>query len=578
MSRLVIHAWFPYLAAERLRRAGKSVGETARDMPAGDIPAGDMPAGVPLVLTGTRHGAEIVESVCRLAHRRGLRIGMRLADARALCPELVSRDSDPAADAADLLHLARWARRYCPLTAPEQADSANTGSANTGSAGTGFVGRGAAVAHAGNGLWLDVAGAAHLQGGIRPLLADMARRLRRAGLTARLAVAPTCGAAWGLARYAPAARRYGVTRPDRNTDRGIDRDIDRGIGNVGARQLAGLLADLPLAALRLDGGICTAMAASGLRRIGDITGMPRAPLAGRFGTVVTARLDAALGHVNESFTPIAPPRPRLAVQGFAEPILAPADIAAVVTRLVGDLTAILQQDGVAARRLLLGWQRVDGMVRSHEVRLSRPSRDAAAFRRLLADAGEAINPEFGIERMWMEAHGCSPQAPVPVRFDEGLSVAESRAGLVDRLVARLGHGAVLHMKSRDSWQPEAAQYMAYPDMEPAGFADRMNAAPHCLTAAPRPIRLLAHPHRLAVVALLPDHPPAQFVWQKRTHRIVRASGPERIAPQWWQAAAGTRTRDYFRLQDERGAGFWVYREGLPERGEEPDWFLHGFFA
>ena len=113
MSRLVIHAWFPYLAAERLRRAG--------DAATGDA-TGDVPAGVPLVLTGARHGAEIVESVCRLAHRRGLHAGMRLADARALCPELVSRDSDPAADAADLLHLARWARRYCPLTAPEQAD------------------------------------------------------------------------------------------------------------------------------------------------------------------------------------------------------------------------------------------------------------------------------------------------------------------------------------------------------------------------------------------------------------------------------------------------------------------------
>ena len=568
MSRLVIHAWFPYLAAERLRRAGRAAGEVVGDMPAGDMPAGDMPAedipaGVPLVLTATRHGAEIVESVCRLAHRRGLRIGMRLADARALCPELVSRDSDPAADAADLLHLARWARRYCPLTAPAPAES---------------VGSGAAVAHDGNGLWLDVAGAAHLQGGIRPLLADMARRLRRAGLTARLAVAPTCGAAWGLARYAPAARRYGVTRPDRDIDRGIDRGIGRGIGSVGTRQLAGLLADLPLAALRLDGGICMAMAATGLRRIGDIANMPRAPLAGRFGTVVTARLDAALGHVNESFTPIAPPRPRLAVLNFAEPIAAPTDIQAAIGRLIDDLVLILQQDGVAARRLQLGWQRVDGTILAHDVHLSRPGRDAAAFRRLLADAGEAINPEFGIERMWMEAHGCSPQAPVSVRFDEGMSPAENRASLIDRLVARLGHGAVLHMKPRDSWQPEAAQYMAYPDMEPAGFADRMNAAPHCLTAAPRPIRLLAHPHRLAVVALLPDHPPAQFVWRKRTHRIVRASGPERIAPQWWQAAAGTRTRDYFRLQDEGGAGFWVYREGLPERGEDPDWFLHGFFA
>mgnify|MGYP007000039603 len=77
--------------------------------------------------------------------------------------------------------------------------------------------------------------------------------------------------------------------------------------------LACLLGDLPLAALRLDGTICTAMAASGLRRIGDIIALPRAPLAARFGTIVTARLDAVFGHVNESFIPIAPPRPRLAV-------------------------------------------------------------------------------------------------------------------------------------------------------------------------------------------------------------------------------------------------------------------------
>ena len=538
MSRLIIHVWFPHLAAERLRRGGA------------------VPDGVPLVLTathnngtgrGTGRGAELVESVCCLARRCGLHVGMRLTDARALRPHLISHAGDAVADADDLLHLARWARRYCPLTAPAPAES---------------VGSGAAIAHDGNGLWLDVAGAAHLQGGIRRLLADMAWRLRRAGLTARIAVAPTCGAAWALARYGGVAQRYACTRT----------------GAPAPRHLAGLLADLPLAALRLDGTVCTAMASSGLRRIGDITTLPRAPLAGRFGAAVTTRLDAALGHVNESFTPIAPPRPRLAMLNFAEPIAAPTDIHAAIDQLIDELSLILQQHGVGARRLQLGWQRVDGVVRGHDVHLSRPNRDAAGFRRLLADAGEAINPEFGLERIWMEAHGCSPQAPVSAAFGEGMSVAESRASLIDRLVARLGHGAVLRIKPRDCWQPEAAQYMAYPDMEQAGFDDRMNASAHCLTAAPRPIRLLAHPHRLAVVALLPDHPPAQFVWQKRTHRIVRASGPERIAPQWWHAAAGTRTRDYFRLQDDRGAGFWVYREGLPERGEDPDWFLHGFFA
>ena len=180
--------------------------------------------------------------------------------------------------------------------------------------------------------------------------------------------------------------------------------------------------------------------------------------------------------------------------------------------------------------------------------------------------------------MWLEAHDCSPQAPVAARFDEGISASETYASLVDRLVARLGYGAVLHLRARACWQPETAQYAAYADMEHAGFEDVMTHAPQSLTAAPRPVRLLGVPQKLAVVALLPDHPPAQFVWQKRTHRVTRASGPERIAPQWWHAAAGTRTRDYFRLQDEAGARFWVYREGLPERGEDPGWFLHGFFA
>ncbi|MGC6453327.1 MAG: Y-family DNA polymerase [Candidatus Puniceispirillaceae bacterium] len=538
MARIIIHAWFPHLAAERVRR-------TAGGM--SDLPPAELLATMPLVLTSVCHGADLVDSVCRLAWRQGLRPGMRLADARALRPALVSQDSDADADAADLLHLARWARRYCPLTAPAMAET---------------TGAGAAIAHDGNGIWLDVAGAAHLKGGVRLLLAEMARALRAAGLTARLAVAPTCGAAWALARYGSAAQRYACARMD----------------SPGGRQLGGVLAGLPLAALRLDGTICTAMAASGLRRIGDILGMPRAPLASRFGSIVTSRLDMALGHVNESFAPIAPPEPLLAMQTFVEPVIAPEDIRAVIGRLAGEIAEILDQRGLATRRLQLGWQRVDGAVMARDLHLSRPRRDAAGFRRLLADAGEAINPDFGLERMWMEAHDCSPQAPVTTGFNEGISISESRASLIDRLVARLGHGAVLHMKARDCWQPEASQYMAYPDMETPGFADSMNAAPHSLIAAPRPIRLLAHPHRLAVVALLPDHPPAQFVWHRTTHRIIRASGPERIAPQWWNAAGGTRTRDYFRLQDDTGACFWVYREGLPERGEDPAWYLHGFFA
>ena len=542
MARVIIHVWFPYLAADRLRRNNiVTLTQT-------------------LVLTSRYRGADHVVATCPQGRRRGLQIGMRLADARALCPDLISHDANPAADAQDLHHLALWARRYCPLTAPDHG-TATHGTSTHG------------IAHDGNGIWLDVAGATHLYGGLRTMLADMLHRLRRAGLRARVAAAPTCGAAWALARYGRhrlSGGQHGRILAEANTS---------------PRQLAAMMAPLPLAALRVDMVTCSAMATAGLRVVGDILGMPRAPLASRFGNCLIERLDAALGHINESFSPIAPPRPLLAIRHFAEPVAAPDDINRVIRVLAEDIGQILAENGLATRRLRLGWQRVDGTVLVHDTHLSRPSRDVAAFHRLLADVGATIDPEFGLENAWMEARFCSPQAPVSRHFNEGLTTAETYASLVDRLVARLGYGTVLRPRPRACWQPEAAQYMALPDMEdtavnPADGSGWHDAGQHLRhsTAAPRPVRLLTHPQPVSVVALLPDHPPAQFIWQNKTHRISRASGPERIAPQWWTAPAGSRTRDYFRLQDEQGARFWVYREGLPERGEDVSWFLHGFFA
>ena len=538
MARLIIHLWFPYLAADRLRRCGEVRAEQT------------------LVLIRKYQAADYVDALCPQAQRRGLRVGMRLADARALCPDLVSRDANPLDDARDLQNLALWARRYCPLTAPDYGNAGMTDGAGVLAA--------TAIAKDGHGIWLDVAGADHLYGGLRSLLADMLWRLHRARVHARLGVASTCGAAWGLARY---GTRYGARYATR---------YELGEGGASPRRLGALLAPLPLAALRIEGATCTAMAAAGLRVIGDILGMPRAPLANRFGARLIERLDAALGYVNESFSPIAPPRPLLAIRHFAEPIAAPDDIKAVIHKLAEEIAQILAENGLATRRLQLGWQRVDGTIFAHDTHLSRPSRDAAAFHRLLADASEAVDPEFGLESTWMEAHGCSPQMPVSKQFTEGLTAAETYASLVDRLVARLGYGAVLRVQSRPCWQPETAQYMVLPNIDVPNIDMPNMDVPNMW--APRPIRLLAHPQPLSVVALLPDHPPAQFIWQKKTHRISQASGPERIAPQWWTASPGTKTRDYFRLQDETGARFWVYREGLPERGEDVSWFLHGFFT
>jgi protein ImuB len=83
-----------------------------------------------------------------------------------------------------------------------------------------------------------------------------------------------------------------------------------------------------------------------------------------------------------------------------------------------------------------------------------------------------------------------------------------------------------------------------------------------------------------VLYAVPEGPPAQFQWRRRSYRVARYQGPERIAPEWWQDKPGTRLRDYFKVEDEAGHRFWLYREGLQGdgRGGAPRWFLHGVFA
>jgi protein ImuB len=60
--------------------------------------------------------------------------------------------------------------------------------------------------------------------------------------------------------------------------------------------------------------------------------------------------------------------------------------------------------------------------------------------------------------------------------------------------------------------------------------------------------------------------------------VAKAEGPERIAPEWWRGPAHAHSRDYYRLEDESGRRFWVYR-AIPDSAAGPArWYVHGLFA
>jgi protein ImuB len=509
------------------------------------------------------------------ARTAGLRPHMRLADARALVPDLITVPGEPQADRRLLEAVAGWCDRYTPWVALDPLGGAVAEEGAEACSAGGFGGDA--------GLLLDVTGCAHLFGrdeaGERALLADLVQRLSRHDLTCRAAMADTAGAAWALARFA-------------------ERQADLFCPRHGQRTA---LASLPIEGLRLDAAIVETMLKLGLRRIGDLYPLPRAPLARRFGDQPLTRLDQALGTVAEPIEPrrVVPAfRTRLA---FAEPIGRPEDIAAATSRLLAALCRQFEQAGVGARRLEIALYRVDGSVDRTAIGTSRPNRDNPRLMKLFEEKLGELDPGFGVELMILAApeietfDGTQDALPetgaasgrVALSSDAPTADIEGTIDLADRLALRLGRENVVRLLPRDSHLPERVQT--------AGGATRPAAAGAWRRVADlknaRPTRLLQRPEPVEVTAIVPDDPPSVFRWRQHAHRIVRADGPERIADEWWRPRTdGSRPpantvplfRDYYRVEDDDGGRFWLFRDGpyaLTAGGRPAGrWFLHGFCA
>ena len=516
----------PTFATDRLHRRTTSA-----------APSDSNKAKAPLATVAAVRGAERLVAVDPAARALGLRSGTALADARARVPALRVQPADPAAEQQTLERLADWCQRYTPWTAVDPD--------------------GGMIEGGSGGLWLDIGGCAHLFGGEAALLADLTARLAGCGLACRAAVADTPGAAWALARF--------IRRP------GVDAD-----------DMATVLAPLPLAALRLETETVAALSRVGLRRIGDLLALPRAPLAARFGETVGQRLDQALGRNDEPVSPRHPvPDLRLRL-AFAEPIGRRDDIATALDRLLVDLCARLALEHRGVRRLEYVLFRADGSTAQAAVGTSRPLRDPLHLARLFADKLDGMDPGFGVDMAMLAARALDPLAPAQQALGRQPGAdADGLARLVDRLGNRLGPQRVVRLEPRASHIPErACQPVSALDGPPPRPADE---APHG-PDRPRPLRLLPWPEPIEVMAPLPDHPPMLFHWHRRPHRVVRAEGPERIGGEWWLeetdplAADADRLRDYYRVEDTEGRRYWLYRQGLYRPDRMPNWYLHGFFG
>ncbi|KIC29024.1 Y-family DNA polymerase [Leisingera sp. ANG-M6] len=554
--RRILSLWFPRLGAERILRAER-----------GGI------AG-PLAVVEEVSNTQVISALNLAASAEGLQAGQPLRDAHAMCAGLVVRPRNRAAEMAFLAALRRWAGKFSPWVAEAGED----------------------------GLTIDLTGCAHLFGSEAALMETAGQDCAEMGLSVRMGLADTLGAAWALARYAgeeAAPERSGdaidqearATRARAQKRQSVKRrhwtrggaapQLQAAVPQLGriaeAGQAYGALAPLPVAALRLDSATVAQLNRLGLRRIGDLLGQPRASLARRFGQGLVLRLDQAMGSAPEPVSPARSPD-RFAVRlTLPEPIGLMEDLLAGIDRMLPRLCARLEARGKGARVLRLEAHRCDQEMEAVTLGLARASRQPARIRPLLEMKLEQIDAGYGIDMLRLEVlqaeaiHAGTPaghlqaSAAARARQEDGAALED----LIGRLGARLGMEAITRCHPAESHIPEktfTVQAAAW--SEPA-------SGDWPLPPRPRPL-LLWRPELVHA----PDVPqvPEQFRWRGRDWALAAAEGPERIAPEWWLEDSEWRSgvRDYWVVATGCGTRLWLF---FAHGGAlSPGWFCHGSFA
>jgi protein ImuB len=533
----------------------------------------------PFVLAIPATGGLRIAAMNEAAEDAGIVIGDPVADARAKADSLQVRAADSSADDVALRRLALWATRYTPTASPWNEENGA------------------------DGFFLDIEGAAHLFGGEESLLADLADRLDRFGLPARLAIAETPGTAWALSHFDAAAQSI-----------------------LAAGGEAAALSAMPIEALRLSGDSRALLRRLGFKSVGALLDKPRAPFAARFADELLRRLDQALGRRDEPLIPVTAPPVYHSLNYFLEPIVSQQAILARTCRLMQSLVHVLARDQVGARALRLCLYGVDGAVETIDIGLTSPTRSVPHVARLIElklDVLAAMHDDgFGFEAIDLAVTRAEAMPGQQIELNVAAAHltpqedAESGAALIDALRHRLGPDRVWQFEAVPRHIPEHAETLTevngkrsqFPppargrvrvgvsDKQDDPSPDRLARSDPPLSgegswlteeSQARPLLLLPQAEPTEVTALIPDGPPRRFRWRGATYVIIGAQGPERIADEWWRAPyppaqageANGLSRDYYLVEDNEGQRFWLYREGLYGREiATPRWFVHGLFA
>lgn len=476
----------------------------------------------PLILIGKEGQKRVVVAVDQAAKKLGIKPRMAVAKASAMVANLHVEYTDAAGDQEALEKLSHWAfRHYSPAVMPDR-----------------------------DGLLIEATGVSHLFGEEEALLNDILAKLKAANINAQIAMAPTYGAAYLLARYSA-------------------KKGPKIIGN----DIFSEIRKLPITGLRISQETIEDLQHLGFELVEELLKAPRASLALRFGSEIGKRLDQALGHLNEPFERKIPQECTSVSKNLAEPISTAEVLSRYILKLVEKLSLQLESRNLGARRLELEFSRVDNRKEYIRIGLAKPTRNIKQLSRLLTDKLEKIDPGFGIERITLTAVWSESLTFHQCATDFAGDQQPGIASLIDTLSNRLGSDHLYQFIPVESDVPERCVKTASLPSLPSYSDD--------IIYFNRPTRLLPEPEPIETIALLPDHPPVSFIWRGKRRKVVCADGPERIFGEWWKNDSEFEAvRDYFQVEDEEGRRFWVFRkgDGVSQESGNQRWYVHGLFG
>jgi protein ImuB len=488
----------------------------------GKSPTGDVGED-PLAIVIARRGGTVKDETSLLGNTRldvvspearalGIRPGQTIASARARASELRVRVVREDAVRATLARIAEASLAFGATVAFEDV--------------CGVPGSSALAPV----VWVDITGCAHLHAtpgdpeGEATLATRLAARVRAMGHACAVAVA-------GGPRIASACARFGASRE---------------IFLVPPGQDAEAMRVLPLRALPLDDDTIRWLTKLGLRRVGDLQGLPPRSLGTRLGARAKEIMALVRGEDAAPLTPFVPPEVLEERVDLENGITSTDALLFVGKALARRVSARLAGQWVAASRLELELSLDRALVPEGEPPVSRvemplpvPLASEEEIFSVLRARVEAHEVKSPVRAITLRVAAKAPRPGTPL----DLFVPESKADvvlprLVGELVAELGSERVGTLAVGDSWITEERSLLV-PFGAPRSEAPR---GVSLVARSPEPVRLLPRARHLARGQVL--------------RHLQRTE-----ATAWWRSPAAALRSDFVSCWTEGGVAWVEVREG-----------------